>query len=49
MICRRVVHPLEILLELIFVHLDPHCLYNVSQFFADREMVNILRVMTVNI
>ena len=49
MICCRVVHPLEILLELIFVHLNPHCLYNVSQFFADRGMVNILRVMTVNI
>ena len=36
MICCRVVHPLEILLELIFVHLNPHCLYNVSQFFVDR-------------
>ena len=25
-ICRRVVHPLEILLELIFIDLNPYCL-----------------------
>ena len=30
MICRRVVHPLEILLELSFVDLNPYCLMYIT-------------------